>query len=120
MIATPTCGDQLYRACCRSGTCALGYVCSLPQDSGAFGLDGSEFDPSDGVSSGYTIPDGSTLCALYAGPLDAAAGSAFDGDNDAGPARWCLAPATCTPYNGAWACCQTIIGGAGLVMCQPP
>jgi hypothetical protein len=53
-------------------------------------------------------PDGSVRCARLSGPVDP------DGSY-AGPARWCVPPQTCTPYDGQWGCCMSV--GPRDVMC---
>jgi hypothetical protein len=88
------CGN-LGAGCCRSGHCA---PCGPPTVSS----DGAAIEGMDV----YVIPDGSTLCSMTNGPVDAEA---------AGVER-CLPPATCTSLSGGWACCSMV--GPGTTVCH--
>ena len=81
--------------CCRGGTCTRN--CAAPNDSGS---------PWDAASL-----DGSTLCSLLSGPVDA-------GLEDAGPSRWCAPGQQCLMFNGGWTCCLHFPAFAGW-MCSP-
>ena len=62
-----------------------------------------------GASDAGAVPDGSVMCALDSGPVDAG--------SDSGAWRWCLPNQSCVPFNGAWACCLI---SASVTVCSPP
>jgi hypothetical protein len=101
-IAPEACGCTANTgACCRSGKCTTvscpvqGFV---PYDAGQ----------SEMPLSGALV-DGSVLCALHEGPVDASS-------DDTSPSRWCEPSQSCTPYNGGWECCSNV---GALAFCVP-
>jgi|HubBroStandDraft_1064217.scaffolds.fasta_scaffold50282_1 hypothetical protein len=88
-------------ACCRSGKCTTD-SCPVP------GFVPYDAGQSEMPLSGPLV-DGSVLCALHEGPVDASS-------DDTGPSRWCEPSQSCTPYNGGWECCSNV---GSLAFCVP-
>ena len=87
--------------CCANGNCTT--VCPPPPS----------FDDAASPQDAEVVPPGSIMCSLNAGPFDA-------GTDAGGPWRWCAPPATCVPFNGAWACCQMPASPGGPTICSAP
>jgi hypothetical protein len=85
--------------CCHNGTCVNNLCLDGISDASA-----SQQDASEPI-------DGSVLCGLHEGPLDA--GTSGD------PSRWCTPVEQCIPFNGGWACCTSGPGG-GVTTCAAP
>jgi hypothetical protein len=94
------------------GSALTGGIDASALEAGKTDAGGVQFQPTPGEDASITPEtylDGSVLCGLLTGPLDA-------GSPEGGPTRLCVPPEVCVPFNGNWACC-ILPGGAGGSIC---